>query len=142
MNTCLRCKHFSLMEATPGYSEMTPGTDFEMSCARRHWKFDKYKTDTASFRRMLSKANRCRDYRDYREGADMPGTHGGGCMGPKHDKRRVRRLLAETMEFFRSKGYLKPDENSSVMRNELPKLEEQVRKMVDEIVWTQECAEF
>jgi hypothetical protein len=50
--------------AYPGYSELTPGTDFSMECVERHWDFDPFKDDLDSFRMKISMAQKCADFEE------------------------------------------------------------------------------
>ena len=62
---CVICEHWQFSGGEPGYSEMTPGSDATMGCAKGHWgrKFrlwDLY--GTADFRAKIKIANNCADF--------------------------------------------------------------------------------
>ena len=59
---CLYCKHFYLTTGEPGYSEMTPGSDFDMSCDRRHWEFAPHDQSQEEFKRTLETGLTCKDF--------------------------------------------------------------------------------
>jgi hypothetical protein len=37
---CINCAHFRVDSAEPHYSELTPGSNWDMYCKRNHWTFD------------------------------------------------------------------------------------------------------
>jgi hypothetical protein len=52
--------------ATPGephYSELTPGSDFSLSCGKRYWEFDQVMDGLDDFRNKLLSAERCADFK-------------------------------------------------------------------------------
>jgi hypothetical protein len=55
---CLWCKHYSLDTGSPGYSELTPGSDMWMSCAKNVWRWDAGNDFYATIRT----AERCQHY--------------------------------------------------------------------------------
>ena len=59
---CLRCKHLYYQEATPEYSELTPGTDMGLQCGRGHWNYDQFHTSQEELAAMLERAEICPDY--------------------------------------------------------------------------------
>jgi hypothetical protein len=59
---CWLCKEFWYERATPGYSELTPGDDFGMSCFKNHWRFSAYKTTEEEFAKILQSAEACPDF--------------------------------------------------------------------------------
>ena len=59
---CLFCKEFRIQAGSPGYSELTPGWDFEMECRKEHWTFDKFNMNEDEYRDLLRKAESCKDY--------------------------------------------------------------------------------
>lgn len=59
---CWWCKYFSYSNQTPGYSELTPGYEFEMSCLKGVWELDTYNTSEQEFRKMISFAKSCADF--------------------------------------------------------------------------------
>lgn len=64
---CLFCKNFRLDPGDPGYSEYTPGWDFEMECRKGHWRFDQFKMNEEDYRKTLLKAIECKDYCHYKK---------------------------------------------------------------------------
>ena len=64
---CWFCREFWWSNASPGYSELTPGFDFSVSCNRDHWRFDSFTTSAEDFRKMLETAKTCPDFK-LREG--------------------------------------------------------------------------
>lgn len=60
---CLWCKHFWLNLGEPDYSELTPGSDFDMACNKQHWTFrgTRYQGEH-DFRRLILTAQNCEDY--------------------------------------------------------------------------------
>lgn len=63
---CWFCSHFWYSQATPDYSEYTPGSSFSINCEKRHWDFDAYETSQEQFGQMLSTAATCKDFDDVR----------------------------------------------------------------------------
>lgn len=65
--TCIMCKHWSFMSGSPGYSEYTPGTDWDMGCGKKIWNTgDEYITET-EFRSLINHAKTCDEYREVLE---------------------------------------------------------------------------
>jgi hypothetical protein len=56
---CWSCEHLYFSSGSPGYSEMTPGWDFEMSCGKSFWEFDSCGDGLETFRSKLLSAERC-----------------------------------------------------------------------------------
>jgi hypothetical protein len=59
---CWFCRHFWYSNASPGYSELTPGDDFSMTCGEQYWSFDAYRTTQEEFGAMLAMAATCPDF--------------------------------------------------------------------------------
>lgn len=59
---CLLCDHFYLSMGTPGYSELTPGSDFQMACNKSHWDFEQYGTKE-HYASCIMTAQTCTDYK-------------------------------------------------------------------------------
>jgi hypothetical protein len=59
---CWFCEHFMYSAASPDYSEVTPGEDFNMTCLKRHWKFSAFNTSQREFGKMLMSARNCLDF--------------------------------------------------------------------------------
>jgi hypothetical protein len=59
---CINCAHFRVDSAEPHYSELTPGSNWDMYCKRNHWTFDVYEDDTSDYRRKLLTAQSCLDF--------------------------------------------------------------------------------
>jgi hypothetical protein len=51
---------------SPGYSEVTPGYDFELYCGKNYWKFDNYGDTLEDFRLKLQSAELCANFEDRR----------------------------------------------------------------------------
>ena len=60
--SCLTCRCLNWDNADRGYSEMTPGSDFEIGCYKSHWKFDPYETTQQEFNNMMQIAESCVDF--------------------------------------------------------------------------------
>ena len=58
---CLWCTHIHLNVGSPGYSDVTPGSDFWVDCQKRHWEFIDIVTE-ADFYACLRRAEDCDDY--------------------------------------------------------------------------------
>lgn len=63
MRTCIECKQFKFFAGSPGYSEYTPGFDWNASCGKDHWRLDgnDYPTED-EYRRALLTARSCSDF--------------------------------------------------------------------------------
>jgi|WetSurMetagenome_2_1015567.scaffolds.fasta_scaffold566162_2 hypothetical protein len=59
MKLCYGCQHFYIDMAESAYSEMTPGTDWDMACTKSKWFFDTHKDDVDRFRACLETATTC-----------------------------------------------------------------------------------
>lgn len=68
---CVFCEYWHFDGGSPGYSELTPGTDASMDCAKGHWKqrgrrslwFDMTQVNgPEDFRALILKAATCADY--------------------------------------------------------------------------------
>ena len=62
MKLCYKCSHCRVYLAQPNYSDMTPGSSFEMECTRNHWKLDAYVDDAPVLYRYITMAETCVDY--------------------------------------------------------------------------------
>lgn len=63
---CVFCKHWSFYGGSPGYSEMTPGSDASMDCTKGHYGrgFDLMDiSGEEGFRALIKKAETCKDYK-------------------------------------------------------------------------------
>lgn len=56
---CWFCQHFSYINSSPDYSELTPGNAFDISCSRSKWTFDSDRTTQARFGEILATAATC-----------------------------------------------------------------------------------
>ena len=61
MATCLCCYHFNAYDASPGYSEYTPGSPASIYCGRDHFEFDEYDA-AAFFKRLHDLGATCPDF--------------------------------------------------------------------------------
>lgn len=57
---CWLCKFFDFHSGSPGYSDMTPGTNFRMSCDKGCWEFEMGDSQE-HFKKCLETANNCKD---------------------------------------------------------------------------------
>lgn len=62
MRICGDCQFFHFDEASPGYSELTPGNEFAMMCMKNHWEFDTWSATLAQLKRVFTAALDCPDY--------------------------------------------------------------------------------
>lgn len=60
--TCFDCEHMYYSRAEPTWSELTPGWDAEMYCAKSHWQFDAYNDDKSQVRAKIYTARACPDF--------------------------------------------------------------------------------
>jgi hypothetical protein len=67
MRLCWLCKHFDFEEGSPHCSEVTPGYDFHMRCGKSHWDFNNTKSSEEDFKRYLTMATKCEDYKKHNE---------------------------------------------------------------------------
>ena len=61
---CWSCEHVEFYQGSPGYSEMTPGNDFELECGKDYWEFDNCGDTLDDFREKLELAERCADFKE------------------------------------------------------------------------------
>ncbi len=61
--TCLDCTHLYYSSASPGYSEMTPGYDADMSCNKNHWVFDAFNDNLNELRAKFYTSRSCKDFK-------------------------------------------------------------------------------
>ena len=59
---CHQCQHFLFETGSPGYSEMTPGYDASLYCAKDHWAVKFYNDSRDDVRRKLATAETCPDF--------------------------------------------------------------------------------
>ena len=62
---CVFCDHWRFSGGSPGYSELTPGTDASMDCAKGHypgWSTLQDLSGPEQFREVISMAQTCSDY--------------------------------------------------------------------------------
>ena len=63
MKLCWWCKEFCYMNGEPNYSEVTPGSSWDMACNKRIWDFDMETTSQEEFANMLMKAEKCKFFK-------------------------------------------------------------------------------
>lgn len=63
---CWECSLIYFLQAEPGYSEYTPGSDFNLSCHKGHWELDTYEDDASTMGRLLRLAARCPDFEPHK----------------------------------------------------------------------------
>lgn len=56
---CLYCKHWNFDAGEPGYSEMTPGTDWNSSCMVGLWEMSGYDVSEDEFASNIEKGLTC-----------------------------------------------------------------------------------
>lgn len=59
---CATCEHFCFISGEPDYSSLTPGSDVEISCRKRHWWVDPYEETEKGYRDKQLTALNCPDY--------------------------------------------------------------------------------
>lgn len=59
---CWLCEHVQFQLAQPGYSDLTPGSDFHLECGKGYWEFDAFEDGLDEFREQLEAAERCSDF--------------------------------------------------------------------------------
>lgn len=62
---CLFCEHFWLHAGLPAYSDETPGSNFEMGCAKNKWTFEAEGQTEDDYRRIMLTAEACREFVDH-----------------------------------------------------------------------------
>ena len=63
MRLCVLCKYFLFSMGSPGYSDMTPGSDASISCMKLHWEMSNY-GDVDEYRANIIMADTCPDYEE------------------------------------------------------------------------------
>ena len=61
---CLYCAHFYMDCGAPWFSEVTPGDNFDMTCGKRHWKFDPQAHGQEDFKRTMETGLTCVDFEE------------------------------------------------------------------------------
>jgi hypothetical protein len=56
------CKHFRFEAGSAGYSELTPGTDWDSGCAKGKWALSGYHVTERDWRRTLAMAETCEQF--------------------------------------------------------------------------------
>ena len=56
---CWECKHFWYSQAEEDWSDLTPGSNFEIHCDQSIWSFDAFRTTQEEFGKILSTAKTC-----------------------------------------------------------------------------------
>lgn len=51
MRPCYHCEFFDFSAGSPGYSEMTPGSDASATCYKNHWVYDTIDGFATNFRK-------------------------------------------------------------------------------------------
>jgi len=59
--SCLCCEYLSAIDATPGYSDMTPGSPMALYCSKSHWDFDGFSVYEL-FDKMHDIGLKCEDF--------------------------------------------------------------------------------
>lgn len=59
---CYDCQHCYVEQKSFGYSERSPGSDFDMWCLAKHWRVDLWNVDRWELKRYLRTAETCQDY--------------------------------------------------------------------------------
>lgn len=67
---CWECRFIRFSTSSSGYSEETPGWDFELDCTRQYWELDTENDNESIMGRYLALAKRCPDFDDGAEAAN------------------------------------------------------------------------
>lgn len=59
---CWGCTYIYFINSSPDWSDMTPGSNFELSCGKGYWEFDSDVDGLTQFREKLQTAERCLAY--------------------------------------------------------------------------------
>jgi len=61
---CLFCVHFDMNTGEPDWSDITPGSDFSMDCAKNKWtSIDVYdRCSIEEYRTIMLKAEKCDEF--------------------------------------------------------------------------------
>jgi hypothetical protein len=59
---CIECKYWTIYAAEEGYSDWTPGSDFQMFCSKNHWTLDPYRDSEDKLREYYETAKECKDF--------------------------------------------------------------------------------
>ena len=62
--TCIFCEHFRVETGDPGYSELTPGYSWSMSCCKGKWSFDPDRDGLKEYRKILTTAEKCDSFKE------------------------------------------------------------------------------
>ena len=62
MKTCFGCEAFNFETAEPDLSEMTPGNEAALTCAKEVWKISLYQETERSLHEKLTAAETCQHY--------------------------------------------------------------------------------
>ena len=62
---CIECQYMYLNTGSRGYSELTPGDEFSMSCEKQHWDWEPYGSEQ-QYRDCILAAKRCADFEERR----------------------------------------------------------------------------
>ncbi len=60
---CVECAEMFIEMASPGYSDLTPGNEFDMYCRSQVWTFDRYGTEQ-EYRNCILTAPRCPHFKE------------------------------------------------------------------------------
>jgi hypothetical protein len=64
MKNCIDCLNWRVDSFTPDYSEMTPGNQFAMYCAKQYWELDIESAYEDTLAKYLKMANKCKEFED------------------------------------------------------------------------------
>jgi hypothetical protein len=59
---CWFCQHVYFDGGSPCYSDLTPGTSFQLECTKGYWRFDRDMDCLDEFREKLESAERCASF--------------------------------------------------------------------------------
>lgn len=59
---CWSCTHIHYSRGSEGYSEVTPGWDFELSCSKDYWELNQFEDELQIFRDKITQAEWCTDF--------------------------------------------------------------------------------
>lgn len=58
-STCWLCRHFYFDGGSPGYSDLTPGSNASFECDKGVWEIDLYQESEITMHEKLSTSQRC-----------------------------------------------------------------------------------
>jgi len=59
---CIFCQHFRFYSGEPAYSELTPGADMVLKCAKGYWNAREFISED-DYRTEMLRARTCKDWK-------------------------------------------------------------------------------